>query len=140
MDDNILEELNELINVLKKTISLNVKNKSKKNCAIYCKVSTIEQAYDINLEIETCRNHSYVLNYSPSSTEHYIDEGYTGKTTDRPAFDRMMCDIRKNRISAIIIYDLDRMSRNIVDSLNFLKFLESQQTELYIMNGNYSNI
>lgn len=115
----------------------------KKNCAIYCRVSTREQAeegYSIDFQKHRCMQYALeVLHYSNSYIKSYVDEGHSGKTTNRPAFEKMVYDISTNRISALIIYDLDRMSRNTVDSLMFFEFLESKNCEVYIINGNYSN-
>ena len=45
----------------------------------------------------------------------YEDEGFSGKTLDRPRFKDMMKDARKGKLSSIIVYRLDRISRNIGD-------------------------
>jgi site-specific DNA recombinase len=45
----------------------------------------------------------------------YSDEGLSAKDTKRPAFQRMMRDIRKGRVNLILVTDLSRLSRNILD-------------------------
>lgn len=115
----------------------------KKNCAIYCRVSTREQAeegYSIDFQKHRCMQYATdILHYSNTYIKSYIDEGYSGKNTNRPSYERLIYDISTKKISALIIYDLDRMSRNTVDSLMFFEFLESKVCEIYIINGNYSN-
>ena len=44
--------------------------------------------------------------------DFYIDDGYTGLNTDRPAFQKMLEDIKKGLINTIITKDLSRLSRN----------------------------
>ena len=47
--------------------------------------------------------------------EAYIDDGYSAKDTNRPAFQRMMRDVRKGKINMIFVTDLSRLSRSIKD-------------------------
>lgn len=47
--------------------------------------------------------------------EAYIDDGYSAKDTNRPAFQRMMRDVRKGKINMIFVTDLSRLSRSIRD-------------------------
>ena len=46
--------------------------------------------------------------------DYYIDDGYSGTTFDRPDFERMMKDIKANKIDCIIVKDLSRLGRNIL--------------------------
>ena len=45
----------------------------------------------------------------------YTDKGYSGKNTDRPAFQEMMADIRAGKIQRVFVYRLDRISRSVLD-------------------------
>lgn len=45
----------------------------------------------------------------------YTDKGYSGKNTDRPAFQEMMADITAGKIRRVIVYRLDRISRSVLD-------------------------
>ena len=45
----------------------------------------------------------------------FEDEGFSGGNLQRPAFKRMMDEVRKRRFKAIVVYRLDRISRNISD-------------------------
>ena len=45
----------------------------------------------------------------------YEDEGYTGYNTNRPAFQRMLKDIKDKKIDTVVFYKLDRISRNVSD-------------------------
>ena len=44
--------------------------------------------------------------------DFYIDDGYTGLNTNRPAFQRMIEKKKKGYINSIITKDLSRLSRN----------------------------
>lgn len=45
----------------------------------------------------------------------FEDEGFSGGNLQRPDFLRMMEEVRKHRFRAIVVYRLDRISRNISD-------------------------
>jgi len=55
----------------------------------------------------------------------YEDEGFSGGNLDRPKFRRMMEDCRKGMISAVVVYRLDRISRNIGDFAGLIEDLGS---------------
>ena len=61
----------------------------------------------------------------------YKDKGFSGKNTERPAFQKMMEDIRKGEIEAIVVYKLDRISRSVLD---FSK-ISSCGGKLHFRNG-----
>lgn len=46
----------------------------------------------------------------------YIDRAISGKTDDRPDFQRMISDSRKRAFQYVIVYKLDRFARNRYDS------------------------
>ncbi len=45
----------------------------------------------------------------------YIDPGYTGANTERPAFQRLLADIEAGRIDIVVVYKVDRLSRSLLD-------------------------
>ncbi|MDL2293383.1 recombinase family protein [Ruminococcaceae bacterium OttesenSCG-928-D13] len=45
----------------------------------------------------------------------YIDDGWTGTNFERPAFQRMMQDVRDGRINVIVVKDLSRLGRNYIE-------------------------
>lgn len=50
----------------------------------------------------------------------YIDKGFSGKNTERPQFQCMLDDIKSGIISKVIVYKLDRISRNLLDFANII--------------------
>ena len=49
----------------------------------------------------------------------YIDNGFSGKTTNRPAFKKLLGEFGNKKINKIIVYDLSRLSRDLPE-LNWL--------------------
>lgn len=86
--------------------------------AIYSRKSKFTgKGESIGNQVELCK--AYVRNVMGSEYEAqcivYEDEGFSGGNLHRPALQRMMDDVRKRRFQAIIVYRLDRISRNIND-------------------------
>lgn len=55
----------------------------------------------------------------------YTDKGYSGKNTERPAFQELLRDISAGKVSRIIVYRLDRMTRSVLDFANIIVLLKS---------------
>jgi len=51
----------------------------------------------------------------------YEDDGYSGANLERPAFKRLMDDIRAQKISCVISKDLSRLGRNYIETGNLLE-------------------
>ena len=71
----------------------------------------------IGNQVELCKE--YVrLHFGEQAAEQlviYEDEGFSGGNLNRPAFQRMMDAARQRQFQAIIVYRLDRISRNVSD-------------------------
>jgi DNA invertase Pin-like site-specific DNA recombinase len=57
-------------------------------------------------------------------TALYIDEGVSGAKSDRPALNRLMDDCRKKKITHILIWRLDRLSRSLKHLITTIEELE----------------
>lgn len=79
--------------------------------AIYARQS-VDRADSISIEsqIEFCRYEA-----RGREVKTYIDRGFSGKNTQRPAFQQMMEDMKQGLIDKVIVYKLDRISRSILD-------------------------
>ena len=74
-------------------------------------------------QVEMCRNYISTY-YSQEEADRalvYEDEGFSGGNLERPQFKQMMKDSHKQKFAAIVVYRLDRISRNIGD---FAKLIE----------------
>ena len=83
--------------------------------AIYCRVSTLEQAtegYSIGVQKEKLAKYAELQSYEIEDI--YSDEGFSGKNLHRPAMERLISDVKSGRIDIVLIYKLDRLSRRAV--------------------------
>ena len=62
-------------------------------------------------------NRSSALNY----VDTYFDNGFTGTNFKRPAFTRLMNDVRQKKIKCIVVKDLSRFGRNYLEADTILK-------------------
>jgi site-specific DNA recombinase len=46
---------------------------------------------------------------------HYDDGGFSGGSTDRPALQKLLDDVRPRKISVIVVYKVDRLTRSLAD-------------------------
>ena len=93
--------------------------------AIYARKSVFrEDSISIESQIEQCR-------YEAKGEECliYADNGFSGKNTARPEYQRMIADIEKKKIHKIIVYRLDRISRSILDFSTMMNLFEKLKVE-----------
>ncbi|MDH6373584.1 site-specific DNA recombinase [Paenibacillus sp. PastF-3] len=90
--------------------------------AIYIRVSTDEQAeqgYSIDFQKEKLIH--YCKSQGWDDYKLYIDDGYTGTNMDRPALKRMLRNIEDKKVTAVLVYKLDRLSRKQRDILELIE-------------------
>lgn len=90
----------------------------KKIKALYVRVSTGHQVDKCSLPFQKKELQNYckhILHTDLEDTEIFEDAGRSAKNTKRPAFERMMGKVRAGEVSHVIVYKIDRISRNLVD-------------------------
>jgi len=51
----------------------------------------------------------------------YTDDGFSGVNFERPEFQRMLSDIREDKINCVIVKDLSRFGRNYIESGRYIE-------------------
>lgn len=94
--------------------------------AIYSRKSKYTgKGESIENQIEMCREY-ILIHYGKEEAKSaviYEDEGFSGKNLDRPRFQTMMEEAKNGRFRSIVVYRLDRISRNIGDFANLINEL-----------------
>lgn len=92
--------------------------KNKDSIAIYSRKSKFTgKGESIGNQIELCKEYIRA-HYGDDALDHlvvYEDEGFSGGNLNRPDFKKMMAAAKERKFKAIIVYRLDRISRNISD-------------------------
>ena len=92
-----------------------------KRCAIYTRKSHdegLEQDYNsLDAQRDAAMNYiaSQRANGWQALPESYDDGGWSGGNINRPALQRMIADIRAGLIDIVVVYKIDRLSRNLTD-------------------------
>lgn len=90
--------------------------------ALYIRVSTDEQAEQgFSLDAQQEKLILYCKSKGWDDYKLYIDDGYTGTNTHRPALNRMLRHIEDKKIHFVLVYKLDRLSRKQKDILELIE-------------------
>jgi len=96
-------------------------------CAIYTRVSTdqgLEQDFN-SLDAQRDAAEAYIRSQAHAAwtliRSQYNDGGYSGGSTDRPALQRLLADVRASKVDVIVVYKVDRLTRSLAD---FAKLVE----------------
>ena len=81
--------------------------------ALYCRLSRDDDFGGDSVSIQTQKTMlaQYARDNGFADTEFYVDDGYSGTNFDRPDFGRMIDDIERGKIGAVIVKDLSRLGR-----------------------------
>jgi site-specific DNA recombinase len=96
-------------------------------CAIYTRVSTdsgLDQEFN-SLDAQHDAASAYIRSQAHARwtlvRTRYDDGGFSGGSTDRPALQRLLADVRARKVQVIVVYKVDRLTRSLAD---FAKLVE----------------
>lgn len=110
--------------------------------AIYARLSIEDRRNEISQSIENqisiCKD--FAVKNKIKISKIYIDDGYSGTTFNRPQFNKMIDDIKKQRISLIIFKDLSRFGRDFIQASYYLEeFLPKYGIRYISVNDNFDS-
>lgn len=94
----------------------NLRGQSGKRFAAYVRVSTALQARHETHSVQVEALNKWASAYGHRLT-FFVDAGRSGKTADRPEFQRMMAEVPKDGLEGIVVTKLDRLGRSTLDLL-----------------------
>lgn len=110
-----------------------------KTAALYCRVSTTEQAvngYSIGEQTERLTKYCESMGWTVHKT--YTDAGYSGASLDRPFLNELIKDIKKGNVNKVVVYKLDRLSRSQKDTLYLIEdVILANGCDFVSMNENF---
>ena len=104
--------------------------------ALYARKSVErENSLSCETQLEYCRSMIKPDERNEKILE-FVDNGFSGGNTDRDGFQKMMRQIERGKITKLIVYRLDRISRSLSDfvkiletlKLHSVKFVSSQES------------
>ena len=91
---------------------------AKMPAAIYGRLSVEDEETEESMETQIALVQDYInRSRELSYVDAYFDNGFTGTNFKRPAFTRLMNDVRQKKIKCIVVKDLSRFGRNYLEAL-----------------------
>ncbi len=122
-----------------------VKSDEYQRVAIYARVSTEDPAQTSSFELQQ-KYYTKLVDQNPKweLVKIYADEGKSGTTTQhREGFQEMMRDAFDGKIDLIVVKNISRLARNVVDFLNTIRKLRERKVgvlfeseAIYSLNSN----
>ena len=92
-----------------------------KRVAIYVRVSTQEQTQGHSIPEQLSRLKMYCEAHGWVLAEEYVDPGFSGANTNRPALQKLLRDIVNGGFDTVLVYKLDRLSRSQKDTMQLIE-------------------
>ena len=114
------------------------KQNIQKITALYCRLSLEDGRENESMSIS---NQKLMLKDFAEKNgmfryEYYVDDGYTGRNFNRPAFQRMIADIEAGKIDCVITKDLSRLGRNYIEAGSYIEiFFPKHHIRYYCYHG-----
>lgn len=102
-------------------------------CAIYTRKSTedgLDQEFN-SLDAQRAACAAYIESQRHEGwllvPEHYDDGGFSGGNMNRPSLTHLMDDVRADKVDVIIVYKVDRLTRNLSDFARIVDVLDHSE-------------
>lgn len=100
--------------------------------AVYARQS-VDKKDSLSIETQI----DMTLAQADKGAEIYKDKGFSGKNIDRPDLQRLKTDIESDKIKRVIVYRLDRISRNIADFYQLYELMEKHDCEFISLSESF---
>lgn len=88
---------------------------------LYIRVSTDEQAREgFSIEAQKRVLNAWASIKGAESVIEYVDDGYSAKNLNRPAIQQLIRDCESQKIDSVIVWRLDRLTRDLRDMLTLM--------------------
>ena len=106
-------------------------NEEKKFAEIFIRVLTKDQAregFSLGEQEERLREFCQFKRYEVLKV--YKDAGISAKNDKRPAYQKMMKDVRDKKINVIVAFKLDRLTRSVFDIEKLMKTVNDYECDI----------
>lgn len=112
-----------------------------KEIAGYVRVSTVRQKMDgvsIEMQKEMIIKHALMMELISKKEEiiFYVDDGWSGKSLERPQIKQLIKKIKKEEIELLLCYDLSRLSRDLFDCNTLLRMFKNHNVNIKCIYDN----
>ena len=95
-----------------------------------CYYRAANKQTDLNLDNQMHRLLSHAQENRSDTYMFFVDNGYSGLTAERPAFQNLLAAIHENRVQKIVVVSLDRLYRSYLAAVQFLDDIEQRSISM----------
>src|SRR5712672_2555616 len=119
-------------------------NPKIRRCAIYTRKSSeegLEQEFNsLHAQREACE--AFIKSQAGEGWRlvrtHYDDGGLSGATMERPALQRLMADVDKGLVDAVVVYKVDRLTRSLADFAKMVEVFDARGVSLVAVTQQFN--
>ena len=110
------------------------RQENQKITALYCRISLDDggDSESMSISNQKIMLRDFAEKNGMFQYEYYVDDGYTGRNFNRPAFQRMIADIEAGKIGCVITKDLSRLGRNYIEAGSYIEIFFPKHNVRYI--------
>lgn len=103
--------------------------------ACYCRLSDddLNDGMSVSIETQITIQKQYCRENQIQIVDFYCDDGYTGTNFERPAFKKMIEDIRHRKVDTVIVKDLSRFGREHLEVGYYLQIFFPENNVTFII-------
>ena len=109
------------------------------NAVIYSRVSSDSERQDTERQTNELRDYAHRMGYIIVDVYEEKVSGFK-KNEQRPVFSKMLEDIDINNIDKVLVWELSRIGRSVIQSLLNIQTLHNLKVGIYIKNFNLETL
>jgi DNA invertase Pin-like site-specific DNA recombinase len=109
------------------------------NAVIYSRVSSDSERQDTERQTNELRDYAHRMGYKIVDVYEEKVSGFK-KNEQRPVFSKMLEDIQRNNIDKVLVWELSRIGRSVIQSLLNIQTLHNLKVSIYIKNFNLETL
>ena len=118
---------------------LEISNPMDYHAALYIRLSKEDESEGPSQSVQNQESllREFVQQHRLSVYDTYIDDGWSGTSFDRPAFQRMITDIEAKKVNMVITKDLSRLGRDYIMTGHYMEryFPEHRVRYISLLDG-----
>src|SRR6266705_3311663 len=104
-------------------------------CAIYTRKST---EHNLDLECNSLDAQREAHEAWRLIPDHYDDGGLSGASLDRPALQTLLSDVRAGKITIVVVYKVDRLTRSLADFAKLVELFDQHQVSFVSVTQSFN--
>ncbi len=113
-------------------------------CAIYTRVSTdqgLDQEFN-SLDAQREASEAYIKSQAHEGwvclKDQYDDGGFSGGSMERPALQKLLEDVRQQKLDVIVVYKVDRLTRSLADFAKLVELFDAHEVSFVSVTQSFN--